>query len=254
MRRDALARPNGPRSGVVRALLLDLDDTLLINDFEAFLADYFPLLVAKMEAVCPPAQFMGALDAGMRAMLANDGSGGTNAEVFAERFFALLECPPERVMPLLDAFYTDDFELLREHVAPDADARPLVELAFDRGYQVAIATQPVFPLSAIRARLRWAGVGAEVFPYDFVVSYETMSACKPHPYFFQSLLARLGRQPDECLMVGDSLETDMPARLLRLKTFWVNRGQSQPEEVTWDAQGNLSDLIRLIETGEIDEL
>jgi len=204
--------------------------------------------------VCPAEQFVRALNAGTRAMMANDGSDGTNAEVFAKRFLALIDAPADAIMPLFDAFYAHEFEALREHTAPDPLARPLVQLALAKGYQVAIATQPVFPLTAVLARLRWAEVGVETFTYDFVSSYETLGACKPHPCFFAALLDKLGREPAECLMVGDSLEMDMPARELGIKTYWVDRGKEQPCAVRWDARGGLAGLIDLIETGAIHDL
>jgi FMN phosphatase YigB (HAD superfamily) len=81
-----------------------------------------------------------------------------------------------------------------------------------------------------------------------------MSACKPHPHYFSTILGLLGRAPEECLMVGDSVDSDMAAGKLGLKTFWVNRGKGSPSRTACDAQGSLSDLIALIETGGLDEL
>ncbi|MBC7236109.1 MAG: HAD family hydrolase [Chloroflexi bacterium] len=240
----------------IKALLLDLDDTLLLNDMETFGQHYFEALLAKVAPICPSEPFVKALRAGMQAMFDNDGTRGSNADVFAASFFAQLPCEPQKLLALLDEFYRCDFEVLRVHTTPDPDARRLVSTAFARGYQVAIATQPVFPLPAILARLRWAGAGADEFPYDYVSSYETMSACKPHPAFFQTLVERLGREPDECLMVGDDPEADMAAGRLGLKTFWVKRGAWRPRHmyVSCDARGSLAELIKLIETGRIYEL
>ena len=133
-------------------------------------------------------------------------------------------------MPLFDDFYRREFETLESLTVPDPDARTLVELLFARGYQVAIATQPVFPREAILARLRWAGVGADEFAYSVITSYEDMRACKPHRRYFADLLEQLSRRPAECLMVGDTLEVDIPREDMGLKTFWVNRTASQPPE------------------------
>lgn len=238
-----------------RALLLDLDDTLLVNDMEDFVPHYFEALLARVRSVCPPDLFLEALNAGTRAMWYNDGTDGTNAEVFGSEFFPRLGRKPEEIIPLLEEFYTHDFEALRRYTDVDPHARPLVTLAFEQGYQVVIATQPIFPLSAIHARLRWAGVGVELFDYDYVTSYETMSACKPHPHFFRTLLDHLGRTPDECLMVGDSITSDMAAGRFGLKTFWVDRGRlAEPPEIACNARGTLHDLTMLLETGGIHEL
>jgi HAD superfamily hydrolase (TIGR01549 family) len=239
----------------IRALLLDLDDTLLLNDMDIFLPRYFQALVAKVQNELPAAPFMQALREATRAMALNDGRHGTNEQVFDAVFYPKVRRAKAELQPLFEAFYAQDFESLRRDTAPDPAARAVVELAFAKGYRVAIATQPFFPRSAILARLRWAGVGAEEFPYEAISSYETASACKPHPHFFRTLAQHLGCRPQECLMVGDGVETDMPARRVGCKTFWVDRDPvPRPSKVSWDAAGSLADLYMLMQTGDIHEL
>ena len=239
----------------IRAVLLDLDDTLLINDMETFSPPYFRALMTKMQGVCSPGTFLEALNTGMRAMMQNDGRGPTNAEVFAREFYSRINRPREEIEPLLEDFYLRDFENLAHLTAPDPAARDLVMLLQQEGIKMAIATQPVFPSSAILARLRWAGVSADEFQYDLITSYETMSACKPRRAFFESVLSRLGCRAPEALMVGDSLEMDMPARKMGLRTFWVDRGRgSQSDTMPADAQGSLHDLLRLFQTGALHVL
>ena len=238
----------------IKALLLDLDDTLLINDMEAFIPHYFRALYAYFEPLCPPGIFIEALQAGTRAMFRNEGNNGTNEAVFERVFYSYAELDPEVLGPRFERFYREEFDKLGVHTAPDPCARSLVALAFAQGYQVAIATQPLFPRVAIEARLRWAGVGVDEFAYDFISSYEEMMACKPHPRFFQTILDALGRQPEECLMVGDSPTADMAAGQFGLRTFWVNRqGLRPPAGMHCDAQGELSDLITLLK-GKFDAL
>ncbi|MHB1296832.1 MAG: HAD family hydrolase [Anaerolineae bacterium] len=241
--------------GKIKALLLDLDDTLLVNDMARFGPPYLKALIAKMHGLIATDLFLKALNEGTEAMYRNDGSRGTNEEVFMSTFFAQVPLDPHTLMPLFDAFYTEDFDMLQQYTVADPDAPRLMDLAFQAGYQVAIATLPVFPASATLARLRWAGVDAQRYPYALVTTYEHMRACKPHPVFFQQVLSALGREPQECLMVGDSLAADMPARDLGLKTFWVDRGRTAPPpEPLWDASGSLADLIELIRSGRIETL
>jgi FMN phosphatase YigB (HAD superfamily) len=241
--------------GTIKALLFDLDDTLLVNDMSEFSPHYFEALAARVEPVCSPEVFMDALNAAMRAVWNNDGQNGNNAKVFWEVFVPRVDCDVDTIEAVLETFYAEDFEGLRKHTSADPHARPLMDLAFEKGFQVAIVTQPVFPREAILARLRWAGVGAERYDYDYVTSYENMGACKPHPQFFLTVMEHLGRESGECLIVGDSPDADLPARRLGIRTFWVDRGRI-PElpEAASDAQGNLRDLITLIETGEIHGL
>jgi FMN phosphatase YigB (HAD superfamily) len=68
------------------------------------------------------------------------------------------------------------------------------------------------------------------------------------------VLQHLGREPDECLVVGDS-QADMAAGELGIKTFWVDRGRTPGAAgMVRDAEGNLADLIELVRTGGIDAL
>ena len=253
--RTFTARGTRSVSPTIKALLLDLDDTLLVNDIEVFLPHYYRALLGKMGSLCPPTIFLDALKAGTRAMWENDGTNGTNAEAFAAEFFFRLQssrvpCDRGQIEERFRAFYAEEFEELREYTAVDPSSRELLELAFERGCQVAIVTQPIFPREAILARLRWANVGTDAFDYDFISSYEELRACKPHAHFFQSVLQHLGRSPDECLMVGDS-PADMGAAQFGLRTFWVDRGRSSSRPDS-DARGSLADLIKLIRTGGID--
>ena len=240
---------------LLRALLLDLDDTLLINDMDSFGPAYCRALLGTMRSICPPVRFMEALQAGTEAMMGNDGRSGPNAEVFAREFLPRVGRSAEDIMPIFERFYREEFDGLRSLTEVDPDAKRLVALARQQGYQLAIATQPLFPREAILARLRWAGVPDEEWRYDFVASYESLSACKPRWAYFRTILDRLGRRPDECLVVGDSPQADMAAGRFGLKTYWVDRGRGvDPSSVQADARGNLLDLIHLIETGEVDDL
>jgi FMN phosphatase YigB (HAD superfamily) len=239
----------------IRAFLLDLDDTLLVNDMETFSPHYFRALLNRMRGVCPAGAFVEALNAGIRAMWHNDGRQATNADVFAREFYRRLDRDPLEIEPILLDFYAREFDDLGQHTERDPMARELVQLLQERGYQIAIATQPLFPRVAIETRLRWAGVGPDEFHYDLITSYEIMKACKPRTAYFEDVLQKLGRSAPEAIMVGDSPESDMPARRMGLRTFWVDRGRlSNGVQVDCDAQGDLRDLYTLVETGALDEL
>ncbi|MFN3973992.1 MAG: HAD family hydrolase [Dehalococcoidia bacterium] len=63
------------------------------------------------------------------------------------------------------------------------------------------------------------------FPIGIAVCSEEARAYKPHPRPFQFALAWLGLQPEEALLVGDSLEEDIQgAKRVGLRTLWVNWG------------------------------
>lgn len=235
----------------IKAILFDLDDTLILLDMEAFSAAYFQGLAARMAPLCPIEEFLPALQAGTQAMMSPDGPDLTNAAAFERVFFSLVKRDPAPLRAAFDAFYREDFPRLARYSQADPIAGRLVSLLKEQRRQLALATQPLLPKIAIVERLHWADVNPQDF--DLIACYEEMRSSKPHPAFFQQVLERLGRRPAECLMVGDS-STDLAAKRLGIKTFWVNRGRGETPEDPPDAQGTLEDLLSLVEKGGLDDL
>ncbi len=201
----------------IKAVLFDLDGTLLDNYMEAFLPHYFQRLAAWVSHILPPDEFLDHLMRASEAMMANDGR-ATNEEVFAATFYPLAGRPRHELEPVFADFYADEFPKLRQYTRRKPEARQAVQQAFDLGCDVVIATNPLFPATAIEERLEWAGVAD--FPYRLVTTYENSRACKPNLLYFEHILERIGQSAEACLMVGDE-NWDMVAAHLGCVTFLV---------------------------------
>ena len=209
---------------MLKAVLFDLDDTLLLNSMDVFIPAYFQALTRYVAHLIPPERLIAELMRGSRAMGANDGTGPTNEQAFDGVFYPALGDEKAELAPTFERFYTEAFPELQSLTQPLPEARPLMEWVFERGLQVAIATNPVFPRTAIEQRLAWAGVPVTEFGYALVTTYDNMHATKAHPAYYREILERLGRQPEECLMVGDDWEMDMaPAASVGVPIYWVTR-------------------------------
>lgn len=226
------------------ALLLDLDGTLLDSDINTFLPHYFQRLAACASHLVPPDQFIACLLQASRAMVANDGR-VTNAQAFAEAFYPLIGRSREEMEPILADFYVRDYPQLRQYTRRKPEARSLVQAAFDHGYDVVIATNPLFPATAIEQRIEWAGVDG--FPYKLVTSYENSRACKPNLLYYQHILEAIGQPAEACLVVGNE-DMDMVAARLGCPTFLVTDPGKPPAEVTIEPtyRGALTDLKALL--------
>jgi putative hydrolase of the HAD superfamily len=67
--------------------------------------------------------------------------------------------------------------------------------------------------------------------FDFLVSADMTGTKKPDPAHFIFALQALGTEPEENLVVGDSIRRDiLPARKLGLKTAYASYGDWRPEE------------------------
>ncbi|MCP4536546.1 MAG: HAD family hydrolase [Chloroflexi bacterium] len=228
-----------------KAILLDLDDTLLGVSDEALIPAYLQAIAQHVSHLIPPDQFIADLMRATGEMDANDGTGLTNEKAFAAVFYPALGYKVDELRPIFEQFYEDEFPNLQPVTQVRPKARALVEWAFERGLQVAIATNPIFPLTAIEQRLDWAGVPVTEFDFALVTSYENMHATKSHPAYYREILARLERQPGECLMIGDNWNLDVvPSTSIGIPTYWIAEPNQVPpvNGVSLVGQGTLTDL------------
>ena len=233
---------------MVKAILFDLDGTLIDNDMNTFLPPYFKALTNKVAGLVDPQKLIAQLTASTQAMVMNTNPARTMEEAFAADFFPKIGLPSEKLLPLFNDFYLHEYNELRAFVQPIDLSRRLVARAFDKKYQVVIATMPVFPRVAIRRRLAWGGV--DDFPYALVTDYETMHASKPHSAYYSEIAKMIGIDPQDCLMVGNEVKNDiLPARKAGMKTFWVTKAGDIPTDVPADWVGTLEEFATLIEKG-----
>lgn len=228
----------------MRGVLFDLDGTLLDIDLGAFIDRYFHALAEWTSPLLSPDvsldDFLRAVHAGTRAMMAHH-PGRTNREVFAEQLRDRIGLDLDAAWPAYERFYHDIFPRLGECAKPVPGARQAVETALELGSSVVIATNPIFPLVAVQARLAWAGL--DDLPFAGITSYEQMTACKPHPAYFREAAALAGLAPQECIMVGDDRYLDMAASDVGMRTFYVGTSA----DMGWaDLRGDLTDLAGLL--------
>ncbi len=239
----------------LKALLLDLDDTLIDNPVRTFIPAYFGALKAFVGDTVDPDRFIAELLAATRAMDHGDGTGRTNEEVFAAAFYPALSVPRSVLEPLLERFYREAYPSLHSMIGPRPAAPTIVEWAERRGLQVVIATNPLFPRTAIEQRMQWGGVGVDRFDYDLVTAYENCRATKSHEAYYRDIIAQLGRRPGECLMVGDNWDWDiLCAGRAGIRGYWIAAADSHPEspEVDVVGRGSLDEFLLAAANGDLE--
>ena len=228
----------------MRAVLFDLDGTLLDLDLRDFLRRYFaaleiasaPLLDDRPGAA---AVFMTALQEAVGAMTELH-PGRTNQDVFYDALLCSTGVDLHHHWPLFEAFYADVFPTLRDTARPAAGGREAVSTALELGLRVAIATNPIFPRAAVERRLEWAGLSDLRLPV--ITTYEDMSACKPHAEYYRQTAGLLDVSPHDCLMVGDDRALDLPAADVGMRTYYVG---PEPNAAA-DMHGTLFELADLL--------
>ncbi len=235
-----------------KPILFDLDGTLIENSMETFLPPYFSALTKKLAGVVVPERLVEQLRASTRLMVENNDPARTNAQVFADDFFPKIGVPRDKLMPLLEDFYTHEYCDLRVFTKPVEAAPEVLSRAVALHHPLVIATAPLFPLGALKQRLVWANLAN--IPYALITDYETMHACKPNPNYYHEIADRLQVKPEHCVMVGNDVQMDiLPARRAGMKTFWITQAGGMPTDVPSDWRGTLSDFGDLLQSGQLDE-
>lgn len=234
----------------VSGVLFDLDGTLLDIDIDRFLGVYLGELSSFVAGITGGSVGAEAVQlavlSGTKAMM--EVHEGTNRDIFNARVFERIGVNLDEAafVEALDYFYGEVFPTLRGNMGPIPGAREAVEAALDLGLSVAVATHPVFPRAAIEERMRWAGVGD--LPFGAITTYEVMGATKPHASYFRDTAAMLGLAPDGCIMVGDDLQLDLPARLTGMRVFHHDPSSAGEAGDRADWSGSMSDLAELLRT------
>ncbi len=231
----------------IKAILFDLDKTLLEINLDQFISQYLRLLAQSVASLnIPPKKFISKILKASKAVEKNNGN-ITNEEVYAKNFFPLEGYSREDIEPFFNEFYKNSFHKLRQYSQRKPEAREVVQAAFDKGYDVVIATMPILPRTAIEQRLEWAGVAD--FPYRLITTIENSYATKSliHLIYYEQILDRIGYNAENCLMVGDE-ERDIIAGRLGMKTFLItdNNKEFSPEMPEPTFKGTLSDLKPLL--------
>lgn len=226
-------------------LLLDLDDTLLGNHMDTFLPAYLQALSGHLSEVIVPGQMIATLLAATRRMIENQDPNCTLQEVFDAAFYPAIGVNKADIQPIIDDFYERVFPKFRSLTQFRPEAVELVDAARDRGYQIAIATNPLFPRSATMQRVEWAGFDPQIYSFALVSTYEKFHFAKPSPFYFAELLATLGWPEGPVLVVGDDLERDIePALQMGIKSYWINNQSDLPGGLNPPAvSGDLADLL-----------
>jgi HAD superfamily hydrolase (TIGR01549 family) len=222
-------------------VLFDLDGTLLPMDQDHFVKLYFGALASYgfKERGLDPKMLTNGIWAGTKAMLRNDGQ-ATNRVRFWECFCSLLDgTDMETLEPVFERFYETEFKAARDAVSASDTAQKSICLLRKKGYTLALATNPVFPLVAVKKRLAWAGIPYTDFTH--ITTYDNSSYCKPNAAYFTDILAHLSKSPENCLMVGNDVYDDMGAKAAGLDVYLVTDCVINEQNLPTDGfrQGNM---------------
>ena len=203
---------------MITTIFYDLDGTLLPMDMDVFINGYMKHLCIKAAPLGFESKpLVDAVWQGTNLMYANDGS-KTNEEAFWEDFYKVYpDYDQDFLKEFFEGFYQNEFNNAKDSVGYNEYALSTVKLAKELGFRQVVATNPLFPKTATKSRLGWAGLSEDMF--EEVTTYENYHYTKPNTKYYEELLANRGLKADEVLMVGNDVDEDMVAATIGMKVF-----------------------------------
>ena len=204
-----------------KLIMSDLDNTLLpVITQDKFVEIWFTDVAKKFyDYHLNQAIALNAINDGCRAMILNNGR-HRNDEVFYRTAVKISGYSRETLDEVLTDYYATTFSNVRKITEFNPFAPVIARLMREKADCTAVATMPLFPLSACDTRMRWTGICADLF--DLVTSFDQSSYAKPNPLYFQEILDRFGVRAEETLMIGNDVREDMiPCASLGIDVFLV---------------------------------
>ena len=202
---------------MINTILFDLDGTLLPMDQDKFTKAYFGTLAQKTAPLgYDPKELVKGIWLGTEAMVRNDGS-KLNKDAFWDKFAELFGEKVYSHIGVFDKYYENEFDAVKTSCEPSERPAKIIKKLKERGFTLVLATNPIFPSVATQKRVKWAGLDFDDFV--LVTTYDNSSYCKPNPKYYADILEKIGKNADECLMVGNDAREDVAAASLGTDIF-----------------------------------
>jgi FMN phosphatase YigB (HAD superfamily) len=220
---------------MLRAVLFDLDNTLIHYSERQFFERYVPGIMGRFTDIMPGNVFINKLLQGTQSLLRNNGE-MSNAERFLETFCADHKELREEIWSRFMRFYETEYDQLRSMVTAYPGVREVFLRLKEKEVKLVIASNPIWPLTAQTTRLSWAGLGD--LRFDLITHIENTTYCKPRLEYYQEVCRTIDETPEACLMVGNDEVNDMVVAHIGMKTYLVTDADEAATELSRSAHGN----------------
>jgi len=231
---------------MINTILFDLDATVLPMDQNEFVQLYFHEM-GKMFHDMIDGKLLAKYIMDSTAHMVKNLEDRTNEDIFMTRFSELVDGDLNVYRKRFDEFYDTRFLNVQQSTHQNDTMIKAIKLLKDKGYDIVLATNPLFPMKANHHRINWAGLKPDDFNY--ISSFESNKYCKPNLEYYREVLSAINRSPGECMMVGNDALEDMIAGKLGIKTYLIENYMinNHDVEVKADHRGLYDDFYAFVQ-------
>ncbi len=211
-----------------RYVLFDLDGTLLDINMNEFLKSYFEKLMPFLKRWIKGDVYKIVMTS--TDYMINEINGDLNQKKFLYKFSLLSGLSEDKVDEIFQKFYKIEFPKLNILGRPVPKAREILLRIHNEGYTLVLATNSLFPLIAVKERMKWAKI--EDIPFSLITTAENMHYAKPYKEYYLEILDFFNANPKEAIMIGDDFELDIsPAKSIGIDAYRIGEDIESLDEI-----------------------
>jgi FMN phosphatase YigB (HAD superfamily) len=201
---------------MLKAVLLDLDNTMVIFDEPLFYQHYIAAAYRSFSDIMSEDEFSKHLLSAIATLRHNNGD-MDNLAYFLEAFRDGKNIDNETIWQRFNHFYNTVYDTLPVRVSTPSGLKRTLDRLRQMNLTLVVATNPIFPLYVQLKRLTWAKI--DKVPFDLITHIQNMSFVKPNLGYYREICTKIGLSPGHCLMVGNDPVNDIIAGKAGLKTY-----------------------------------
>lgn len=231
---------------MIRNIIFDLDGTLINTRQDEFNKRFFEIVYKRFEKEGYNGnQICEVIMECISLMLKNDGR-ETNESIFINNLLNKTNINIDKLDEIFNKFYNSDYDELEDCIYKIELANTIVSILKDKGYNLILATNPLFPKIAIEKRANWGNIDCNNFSH--ITSYENSSYCKPNINYYKEIIYKNNLNIEETMMIGNDLIEDLIIEELKVPCYIVTDNMVNISNINnCNRKGSYSDLLKLID-------
>ncbi len=230
---------------MLKAILFDLDNTLVLYDEARFYTGYFRRIEKLFTDIMPVKKFEERLIGSIRDLVQNSGK-LTNAKHFMDTFAKGYEDRRNELWNRFLYFYETEYDKIEINFTLPNGLHETMGNIVRTGLKLVLASNPIFPYTVHMKRLAWAGL--DQLSFNLVTHIENMSFCKPRIEYYLEICKKINESPEACMMVGNDPVNDMVAAHTGMKTYLTDDSKD-----AWRMRVDASEVLKRFQLEDIPE-